>query len=232
MICSSKFEGFANHILRNSTMPQTAEKLRTLARFVAVSKGAAAQLEGSDDLLVFIDKGATKLVAHASGGREQVVAFHFAGDLVSVPTHETLVYSLRALEDTQLAVFPARDFLAVASEDTGLLGEVLGRMMVALHRSREKALALGRKTARERVAGFLASMAQRIGKEDEHGWRIDLPMSRRDIGDSLGLTIETVSRQFSEMRCEGLVETSGRSAVRLMDSAALADRAGFVSTTQ
>ena len=232
MICSSKFQGFAQHILKHSTVAKTAEDLRALARSVAVAKGAAAQIESSGDQLVFIEKGATKLVAHASGGREQVVAFHVAGDMVSVPTHETLVYSLRALEDAQLVVFPACEFLRIASEDTGLLTNILERTMTALHRSREKALALGRKTARERVAGFLTSMGQRIGTADAQGCRIDLPMSRRDIGDSLGLTIETVSRQFSEMRCEGLVETSGRSAVRLIDSAALADRAGFVSTTQ
>lgn len=226
MRCATQFQRFADNVLQQSSAEGTTNSLRSLARFLSVEKGAAAQIDSQEDQLIFVGRGATKLVAHASAGREQVVAFHFVGDLVSVPAHRTLAYSLWALSDAQLVIFPRHEFLRIASHDAGVLTNILARTMDALHRSRDKTLALGRKTARERVAGFLTSMADRIGTAHPDGCRIDLPMSRRDIGDSLGLTIETVSRQFSEMRVEGLVETSGRSAVRLVDSAALADRAG------
>jgi CRP-like cAMP-binding protein len=231
MICYDQFQRFATDVLQNSSQEGTTSGLRALARTVSVTKGAAAKIDMRQDQLVFINKGATKLVAHASAGREQVVAFHFAGDLVSIPANDGLEYSLWALSDAQLLAFPTLEFLRIVNQDAGILANVLERTMTALHRCREKALALGRKTARERVAGFLTSMAERIGNADDDGCRIDLPMSRRDIGDSLGLTIETVSRQFSEMRLAGLVETSGRSSVRLVDSAALADRAGQLSAT-
>lgn len=227
MICLDGFQRFASHVLRGATNEQTVQKLRAIARPQTIRKGAAAKLDPQADQLVYIDQGATKLVAHASGGREQVVAFHFAGDLVSIPAHDMHAYSLWALSDCHLVVFPSREFLQAVSGEPAILANVLERTMKALHRCRDKALALGRKTARERVAGFLTSMAERIGDAGDDGCRINLPMSRRDIGDSLGLTIETVSRQFTEMRGEGLVETSGRSAVRLVDSAALAHRAGL-----
>ncbi|MEL6782568.1 MAG: helix-turn-helix domain-containing protein, partial [Pseudomonadota bacterium] len=73
------------------------------------------------------------------------------------------------------------------------------------------------------------TMADRLGKAEDGECVLDLPMSRRDIGDSLGLTIETISRQFGELRDLGLLETSGRSQVRLTDLARLNAHAGHVS---
>ena len=88
---------------------------------------------------------------------------------------------------------------------------------------------LGRKTAQERLASFLVTMADRIGMQQGGQCVLDLPMSRRDIADSLGLTIETVSRQLTVLRDLALIETSGRSIVTLADIAALEDRAGHLA---
>jgi CRP/FNR family transcriptional regulator len=107
---------------------------------------------------------------------------------------------------------------------------VLTRSLQALHRSRTRMMQLGHKSARQRIADFLVSMAERLtdstGGTAGGACRLILPMSRRDIGDSLGLTIETVSRQFTELREAGLIETRGRSLVQLRDLAALAQAAG------
>ena len=104
--------------------------------------------------------------------------------------------------------------------------------MLALSRSREKAISLGRKSAQERLASFLITMAERIGKNDADACVMELPMSRRDIADSLGLTIETVSRQLSELRDAGLIETSGRSRMRLLDLDRLNARAGHLAPAE
>jgi CRP/FNR family transcriptional regulator, anaerobic regulatory protein len=85
---------------------------------------------------------------------------------------------------------------------------------------------MGHKSAAARIADFLVSMAERLGGCTQGPCAFALPMSRRDIGDSLGLTIETVSRQLTELREAGLVETEGRSKVALTDIAALARIAG------
>ena len=85
---------------------------------------------------------------------------------------------------------------------------------------------LGHQSARQRIAGFLVSMAERICGCTRGSCEFSLPMARADIGDSLGLTIETVSRQFTDLRHDGLVTTRGRSAVTLVDIEALRREAG------
>jgi CRP/FNR family transcriptional regulator, anaerobic regulatory protein len=103
---------------------------------------------------------------------------------------------------------------------------VLTRSLQALHRSRTRMMQMGHKSAAARIADFLVSMAERLSGTAQGPCAFALPMSRRDIGDSLGLTIETVSRQLTELREAGLVETEGRSKVALTDVAALARIAG------
>ena len=85
---------------------------------------------------------------------------------------------------------------------------------------------MGHKSAGARIADFLVSMAERLANCTAGACTFPLPMSRRDIGDSLGLTIETVSRQLTELREAGLLVTVGRSIVCLCDVAALARLAG------
>lgn len=223
------FERFASEILSADISAAARLRFQALARCATVASGEAALCDGEEDRIVFIAAGATKLVAHASQGREQVVAFHFAGDLVSLPARGAHAYTLCALEDCELLTFPARDFFRLAREEVGVIDQVLERALRALGRSREKSIMLGRKTAQERVAGFLVSIAERIGAPQGGHCELELPMSRRDIADSLGLTIETVSRQFGRLRELGLLETSGRSGVRLPDIAALEARAGHLA---
>lgn len=202
--------------------------LRKLAQPMGIAKGRTVPLDPAKDALVYIGSGATKLIACASSGREQIVAFHFPGELVSVPARAWHSYSLCALAGTDVLVFPADAFLEVTAAEPAVLGALLERSFAALHRCRDKAVGLGRKNAQERLASFLVGMAGRIGSIEPDQCVLDLPMSRRDIGDSLGLTIETISRQFSELRQSGLIETTGRSRVLLCDPAALAKRAGHI----
>ena len=85
---------------------------------------------------------------------------------------------------------------------------------------------MGHKSAAARLADFLVGMAERLADCTAGTCAFALPMSRRDIGDSLGLTIETVSRQLTELREAGLVRTEGRSKVCISDISALARIAG------
>jgi CRP/FNR family transcriptional regulator len=225
---SRLFDRFAADLLPADASDPVRLKFASLARYASAHAGDAPFRGNGHDQIIFVASGSTKLVAHASGGREQVVAFHFAGDLVCVPARAAHAYSLYALEECELIYFPSDQFLHLAVQEAGMAGNMLDRALHALARCREKAIALGRKTARERLAGFLYVMADRIGAADGDACVIDLPMSRRDIGDSLGLTIETVSRQFTELRDRGLLETLGRSRVRLFDIAGLNAQAGHL----
>ncbi|OZA93651.1 MAG: hypothetical protein B7X57_04260 [Erythrobacter sp. 34-65-8] len=225
------FGPFAQTFLPSGTPDDIVSELMAIGHLVSAKRCARAFLDPAVDQMVYLSRGATKLVATASEGREQIVAFHFAGDLISVPASAQHAYSLHALVDSQLLTFPTRQFVDCAERSPAVLRQVLDRVLVALHRSRDKAVGLGRKNAEERLASFFVAMAQRIGRPEGKGLVLDLPMSRRDIADALGLTIETVSRQLGRLRELGLIETSGRSGVRLLQPSALEARAAHFQLT-
>lgn len=226
------FERFSAEILPLGSADATHLRFQAIARYASARSGDAPFTVNDQDQIVFIAKGSCKLVAEASHGREQVVAFHFAGDLVSVPARGAHAYTLYALDDCELIFFRADEFFKLARYETGMIDKALERAMLALARSREKAISLGRKSAQERLASFFLNMAERIGSKHEEGWVMHLPMSRGDIADSLGLTIETVSRQLSELRDAGLLKTQGRSKVQLLDIQGLASRAGHLAPAE
>ncbi|MEQ8773435.1 MAG: Crp/Fnr family transcriptional regulator [Erythrobacter sp.] len=220
----------------------TADRLCRVAEYRFIPKGETLAADPAGDRLVFVASGAAKLVgqsaaargAHApvaAGGEslrshDHVLAFHFAGDMVSVLRQSDGDFRLVALNDLELVIFASDEFLDVAQDDPVILRSVLARSLQALHRSRTKLMQLGHRSARQRIADFLVSMAERLCGCNCGKCEVSLPMSRRDIGESLGLTIETVSRQFTELRDAGLVETEGRSIVRFTDLEKLAEEAG------
>ncbi len=220
---------FADNILPKAGDKDSLEQFLGVARTVRAVRNERIRLDDEWSKFVFVGEGATKLVAHASSGREQIVAFHFQDDLVSIPARGSHAYCLCALEDCEMLVFRADRFMTLAAGQPGILDEICKRSLVALWRCREKAIQLGRKTAQERMASFLLQVAERSGSGGESSCELHLPMSRRDIADSLGLTIETVSRQLGELKTEGLIETYGRSIVKLHDLHALKARADLVS---
>ncbi|XUU60536.1 helix-turn-helix domain-containing protein [Erythrobacter sp. HA6-11] len=220
------FQTFMRSIFGQDPGGVLGTQLVHLSELVPLEPGQAAELDLGQDRIVYIARGATKLVARASHEREQIVAFQFAGDLVSTPRAEMHQYAVSALTDTALLVFPAGQFLDCISREHDASRVVIERLRGALHRCRDKTVALGQKNALERVSSFLLAMAERVGGAELNSCTLELPMSRREIGDSLGLTIETVSRQFSVLRDAGLIATRGRSQVSLLDLTKLASLSG------
>lgn len=224
MIHHGSIEQFLTRIADRSVLP----RIGALARTVRAKAGSEVRLGQHGATLVYIASGAAKLVARAAAEREQVAAFNFAGDLVTVPGIGPHAYVLQALVDSELVVLPYAALRHAVRGDADVLARLLDNCDAALGRCREKALMLGRKTASERMAGFLLAMAARIGVPKGGAVLLDLPMSRRDIGDGIGLTIETVSRQFSLLRDDRLISTEGRSKVLLLDLPGLEARAGHL----
>jgi len=222
------FDQFSLAILPPAICDTMHLRFQSVARYASARAGDAPFTDNDRDQIVFVASGSTKLVAHASQGREQIVAFHFAGDLVTVPARGAHAYSLFALESCDLIYFPADDFFKLARSEAAMIGEVFDRAMRALAGCREKTISLGRKSAQERLASFLVTMADRIGVAQDDGCVLDLPMSRRDIADSLGLTIETVSRQLGDLRNAGLLETAGRSRITIRNFETLNACAGHL----
>lgn len=207
-----------------------ARQLGELATQVQITRGQTVETNPDAATLVFLNEGATKLSALASRGRHQIVAFHFAGEIFSVPPEGLHRHVVTGLCDSALTLFPATAFYSRAAASPRVMRTLLERTQTALFRCRDKAVNLGRKTARERVAGFLLGMSERLNCSDDVPGCIDLPMSRRDVGESIGLTIETVSRQLTDLREDGIIDTRGRSCIIMRDLVRLAEQAGNVES--
>ncbi|MEM6857867.1 MAG: Crp/Fnr family transcriptional regulator [Pseudomonadota bacterium] len=228
MALHDPFDRFLDVVMPSDADKELLSGFRSISRRINAVRASSTITANGSDQIAFVASGSTKLVAHAMHGREQVVSFQFAGDLVLVPARTAHAYTLTALEDGDLLHFNADPFFALAGQQNGLVIVLMQRAYQSLAQCREKSVTLGRTSAQEKLAGFLINMADRIGEAQESGVRLHLLMARRDIADALGLTIETVSRQFTIMRDDGLLEISGRSGIVLCDLNALSERAGHL----
>lgn len=228
MALHDPFDRFLDEVMPPNTQEELLSGFRSMSRRINVAKGKAALTANGSDQIAFVAAGSTKLVAHATRGREQVVSFQFADDLVLVPSRTAHAYTLTALEDGEMIHFNADPFFALAGKQSGLVIVLMERAYESLAHCREKSITLGRASAQEKLAGFLLNMAERIGDTRGRVTRMSLPMSRRDIADALGLSIETVSRQFTILRDQHLLETDGRSGITISDLDGLNECAGHL----
>ena len=147
--------------------------------------------------------GAVRTTRLLGDGRRQVGAFYFPGDLLleTAPAHR---FSAEALCDAALLTV-RNSALEVLAGDGRLDRAIWAATRRELERTQDHVLTLGRKTACERVASFLMGLAQRDGA----GPRVAMPMTRQDVADYLGLTIETVSRMLTQLQSASVVEFDG-----------------------
>ena len=220
------FDEFERRVLPRQLTDADILKLRHRAFALDVNAGERADLPQGQDHFVYVAGGSAKLVAYVSSSREQIISFGFCREIMHVPSGGQPAFSLVALEAAELLAIPAESLLPAPGTDCALLRLAIEQTLVALNRSRNSSIILGTRSARERLAGFLLDMFERVPRGEREPECIRLPMSRTDIADSLGLTVETVSRQMSEMRQQRLVETVGRSCVRILDWEGVARAAG------
>ena len=122
-------------------------------------------------------------------------------------------------KDTIVASYPRRRVEMLAEADPQLSREIRQVMFEALSRLQAQLMILGRITATEKVGSFLLTMAERLS--DQTLDRVDLPISRYDIADYFGLSVETVCRALTSLKKRGLIALSGPRSVRIIDRAAL-----------
>jgi len=181
----------------------------------SVSRDQAVFAEGAAAEIVYkVVSGAVRTVRLLADGRRQITGFHLPGDVFGVEAAPVHGATAEAICETVL--ISARR--ASLTEDHERSGRLVRHTLNELRRSQDHLLTLGRRTAIERVASFLADLADR---NPGAGDLVALPMSRQDIADYLGLTIETVSRTLTQMQARGLVRLNGCRQVRLPRRAAL-----------
>jgi CRP/FNR family transcriptional regulator, nitrogen fixation regulation protein len=155
--------------------------------------------------------GAVRTYKLLSDGRRQIGAFHFAGDLFGFEAGDVHRFTAEAVTEATVLVFKRRALERLAARDLDVARWLWALTARNLDHAQEHMMLLGRKTATERVAAFLLEMDECM----QPAGAITLPMSRRDIADYLGLTLETVSRTMSQLQSEGAVELSGARQVTL-----------------
>lgn len=161
--------------------------------------------------------GAVRTIRFSCDGRRQILAFHLPGDVFGIEPSATHSISAEAISDADVVLVRRSLVDTAAAQDTAAAGALIGYMQRELHRSQEHALVLGRKGAGERVAAFLLQLAPAAAAPCE----IDLPMPRADIADYLALTIETVSRAFTQMERDRAIALPSSRHVVVRDRGAL-----------
>ena len=188
-----------------------------------VREGEVLYTSGQDFTFVYaVRTGTVKSVLLTHDGREQVSGFAFSGDVLGLDGVATGHHGSTAiaLEDTEVCAIPYSQLAHLAAAHAGMylsLTRLLGGEIVRDH---QLALLLGSLTAEERVCAFLTNVSDRMKARGWSAVEFHLRMSRADIGSFLGLTIETVSRAFSALKRQRLIEVD-KKHVRILDIAQL-----------
>ena len=175
--------------------------------------------DGSADYVYQVASGAVRSYKLLSDGRCQITAFHLPGDVFGMDIGAIRRIAADAIVDTTVRRVKRRSLEQAAATDM-FVGRGLWNMArISLEHAEDHLLLLGRKTAIERVAAFLLEMDRRLSGTGT----LPLPMCRRDIGDYLGLTLETVSRALSQFHDQGILDFSGARHIVLRNRALLRD---------
>lgn len=183
--------------------------------------------EGEPATRVFtLTKGTIKLYKLLADGRRQVMGFMHPGDVLGISVEDEHAFTAEALEHSQLCWFPRDRFDKFVDHHGSMERELYRVAAHELAAAQQQLVLLGRKTATERVASFILHLAKRAERlPGSDGRFVDLPMSRSDIADYLGLTKETVSRVFSALRHARVIRLRAIDKVEIVDQSALEQRA-------
>jgi CRP/FNR family transcriptional regulator, nitrogen fixation regulation protein len=178
-----------------------------------------AEVYGEDEPAEFLYQvvsGAVRTYRMLDDGRRQVIAFYLPGDIFGVEAGEVHLSSAEAVSESQVLVVKRSSLMARADHERDLAKQLWTLTVRELQRVQQHSLVLI-KSAEERVAGFLLEMASRCSGSPT----VELPMSRQDIADYLGLTIETVSRTFTQLVQAGTITLETSRRIQFRNRAAL-----------
>ena len=202
--------------------PAPRDALDLLEQFgTTVSVPHEREIHGQGDeagYCYWIVSGCVWTVTLMEDGRRQVSEFLMAGDMFGFDALGTYDFAAEAVSDVVLRRYPRRMVDALAEGNATLARRLRDMASISLRVAHARLLLLGRKTTSEQIASFLMEMAERL--PGTLGRAIKLPMSRTDVADHLGLTIETVCRVLAHLRREGIIAIE-RSMMTVRDADAL-----------
>ena len=219
----------AAHVLNapRSPLPPSADQFSIIASCSGViatefsyRKDEEIYGEGEPSEYVYqVIRGAVRTHKLLSDGRRQIGAFHLAGDVFGLDPGTAHRLTAEAITDTTVRLVKRRSLEAAAGSNVRVAHNLWTMTAGELRHAEDHMLLLGRKTAMEKVATFLLEMDRRLAKAG----MMALPMCRRDIGDYLGLTLETVSRALSQLNDQGILVFSSARQIVLRNRQRLAD---------
>ncbi|UVK41020.1 helix-turn-helix domain-containing protein [Mesorhizobium sp. AR10] len=172
-----------------------------------------SQEDRSDTWYRMVSGAARKYIIHASG-RRQIVDIHLPGDFFGFTSHNRHRFGVQSVIDgTSIECYPRQRLEALADASPALAREIRMRGFEAIERLQEQLLIVGTMTAKEKVRAFLIYFCERISTAQDEG--VALPISRYDMADLLGISVETVCRVFTELQQRGAISMQGPRRVRL-----------------
>jgi CRP/FNR family transcriptional regulator len=160
-------------------------------------------------------------------GRRAILGFSYAGDLVGVSARDTYHFTAEAVTPARFRRLSRRRFDELVEGSPVLRGHLHAENCREIRAAQDQIIRLGRTSARERVAAFLVHVAQRAGGCITPAPEIEVPFARLDIADHLGLTVETISREISHLKNEGLISMNGPHWIVLRRMRSLREIAGL-----
>jgi CRP/FNR family transcriptional regulator len=168
-----------------------------------------------------VETGTIALYKVLADGRRQVIGFAYPGDLIGLGIAREHAMSAQAINPARLRCLSAASLRQAAAKDPALALKLYEALAAELEAVRDLLFTTGQRSALERVAGFLLTLSRRSERHGLDPTRFELPMTRTDIGDFLGLTIETVSRTLTKLRELNLIRLPHCHQVHVLDIDAL-----------
>jgi len=212
--------------LPHALSPQALEELKKSgARARELKRGERLFRQGYGLHAVYaVSAGLLKTVMVDSEGREQIIGFHFPRDLVGLDAlhHRAHVCMATAVVASRVCVIPLHALEQTQTQAPALRGAFERLISKALAEHEQLLMVVNQRSAVERIAVLLFSLACRMGQNEEPATELSLPMPRTDIGNYLGLATETVSRAIHDLQTAGVLEGHGKH-LRIVDPRRLAE---------
>lgn len=210
--------------------PDELQRLEDIKYYRSFAAGQTVMWSGDRmEFVASVVSGVAALTQTLEDGRTQMVGLLLPSDFVGRPGRETAAYTVTATTDLTMCCFRRKPFENMLQTTPHIAHRLLEMTLDELDAAREWMLVLGRKTAREKIASLLSIIARRDAILSKSGGprrvTFDLPLTREAMSDYLGLTLETVSRQMSALRKDGIIELSGKREIIVPDLDALLEEA-------
>lgn len=198
--------------------PEELQRLAAILVTVKVEAGQTLFSEGNTaDTLFNVTCGTMKLYKLLPDGRRQITGFLLPGDFLGLSINDTYAYSAESVTPATLCRFPRRRLEGLLEDYPKMQRRLFAMASSELAAAQDQMLLLGRKNAKERIASFLLMLSERARRRGYKDNPVSVPMSRSDIADYLGLTTETVSRTFTQLKTSRAISLLEGGKVRIND---------------